>query len=419
MQAQLTNKEVVTRTVDVNADSQNEFSERWEVTAAESLGEIEAMRTVWDRIQRDEPHAVPNTDIDRYVSYIKASAGDVRPCVLLLKRDGCPAAMLVAWIEKHQLKFNLGYKTLFKPGLRTLTVVYGGVLGQPDKEACSVLAGELSRRLRSRDVDVVRFNYLRTDSIFYQTIRKTPGFSFRGHLSRVDEHWRLPLPRGMDEFYLSFSRKRRYNLRRAIRLFESDYPAERGLVQYSAEADVDDFLQLAAGLSLKTYQTALGVGVVADEQTTALMKVAARHGWFRSHVLFAGDIPCAFQLGLCYKGVYYLINMGHDPAFQSRSPGTVLFFKVLESLCDDSSISTFDFYFGDAWYKQQYGTDHWPEACVYIFAARPHLILLNMLRVSVVYMNAGLKSVVCRIGVGDWIKRIWRDWLQKIQQESV
>ena len=409
---------MVTKTADANADSQNGSSGRWEVMAAESIGEIEAIRPVWDRLQCDESHPVPNADIDKYVSFIEASAGDVRPCVLLLKRDGCPAAMLVAWIEKHRLKFTLGYKTLFEPALRTLTVVYGGVLGRPDEEACSVLAGEMLRRLRSRDIDVLRFNYLRTDTIFYRTIRKTRGFGFRGHVSRVDEHWCLALPKGMDEFYRSFSRKRRYNLRRVVRLFERDYSDKSVLAQYSTEAEVDEFLHLAAELSSKTYQTALGVGVAADEQTTTLMKAAARHGWFHSHVLFAGDVPCAFQLGLRYKGVYYMVNMGHDPAFQSRSPGTVLFFKVLESLCDDNSVSNLDFYFGDARYKRQYGTDHWPEACVYVLAARPHLILLNMLRVSVVYMNAGLKFVVSRIGVGDWIKRKWRNSLQNAQEES-
>lgn len=351
----------------------------WEVTVARNLEQIEAIRPLWNHLQNGEPRPVPNADIDRYVSFINAHGDDVEPRVLLLKRDGRPIAMIIARIEKQQLKFTLGYKTFFKPSLKSLTVVYGGVLGQPDEDVCSLLAGELVSKLRSRDVDVVHFNYLRTDTIFYQTLQKIPGFSLRGHPSKADEHWHMPVPKDMNKFYLRFSRKRRYNLRRVVRLFEKEYPSERALVKYSTEADVDDFLAAAAEMSSKTYQTALGVGVVADEQTTSLMRAAAKHGWFHGHVLFADDKPCAFQLGLRYRGIYYMVKIGHDPAFQAHSPGTVLFLRVLESLCGDNSISSVDFYFGDAWYKRQYGTEHWPEASVHVFAARPHLIFLNVM----------------------------------------
>ncbi|OHB75429.1 MAG: hypothetical protein A2Z25_20970 [Planctomycetes bacterium RBG_16_55_9] len=149
-----------------------------------------------------------------------------------------------------------------------------------------------------------------------------------------------------------------------------------------------------------------------DERTGDLLTEAAAQGWFRGHILFAGEVPCAFQLGLAYRDVYYLVNIGYDPGFDSYLPGTVLFLKVLESLCDDPSIHTIDFYFGDAWYKQSYGSEQWQEGCPYIFAPGLYPVSLNVLQSLAMGMNAGLERLMSRIGFVNWIKRRWRGSMQ-------
>lgn len=393
--------------------SDTRLCNKWKVIVAKDSEEIEAMRPVWEQMQRKEPHPTPDADIDRYLSVTEACSDDVRPRVLLLEQEGCPVAMIIGRIEKNQLELRLGYKSLFKPTLRRLSVVYGGILGQPKGDCCSLLIDALLDQLRSRQADEVYFNHLRTDTVFYQAVRKIPGFLIRGSLSRVEDHWDMSIPESMDRFYLSRSRKRRYNLRRTVKKFEQDYPGKNEIARYTTETEADDFIQIAAGISSETYQGALGVGIVNDERTRFLLTAAARHGWFFGHILFAGDKPCAFQLGLRYERIYYLVNMGYDPAFRPHQPGTVLFLKFLESLCDDPSIDVMDFYFGDAWYKKHYGTDHWPEACVHLFAYRMHLIFLNVLKNSTTYIDARLKRIANKIGAEDWIKRRWRNALRE------
>ena len=393
-------------------ESAKRLCNKYKVIVAKNSEEIEAMRSVWEQMQCKEPHPTPDAEIDRYLSVNEGCRDDVRPCVLLLEHEGCPAAMIIARAERNRLVLRLGYKSLFKPTLRRLSVVYGGILGQPEDDSCSLLIRALLDQLRSGQVDEVYFNHLRTDTAFYQAVRKIPGFLIRGSLSRVEDHWEMSIPESMDRFYLSRSRKRRYNLRRTVKKFEQGYQGKNEIARYATEADVDEFIQIAASISSETYQGALGVGIVNDERTVSLLAAAARHGRLLGHVLFAGDKPCAFQLGLCYKRIYYLVNMGYDPAFRSYEPGTVLFLKFLESLCDNPSIDVLDFYFGDAWYKKHYGTDHWSEACVHLFASRVHLIFLNMLNKSTTYIDAGLKRIANKIGAEDWIKRRWRNALQ-------
>jgi hypothetical protein len=391
-----------------------EAEKRGEITVviAKSLDEIEALRDIWREMQNNESSAKPNVDMDRFISVLKAGNNAARPHVILFKQGDRPTAMVIARAEEHRLNLKLGYKALLRPRLRCLNVVYGGVLGQPQGELCSTIISELIGQLKSREFDGVYFNYLRADTDLYRAVRETPGFFTRGHFPRVNEHWRMSVPDNIDQFYKARSRGHRRNLRQAVREFEREYPCRNNLVRFTKEHEVDDFVRVAAEISSKTYQNALGVGIVNDEQTRSRIRTAARHGWFDGGVLFAGDDPCAFQLGLRYKDVYYMVSIGYDPALSSHRAGTVLFLKVLESLCEDSVINTMDFYFGDAEYKKRYGTVHWPEACVYIFAPRVYPISLNVLRCSITGVNAALAFLVNKIGSADWIKRRWRNVLR-------
>jgi hypothetical protein len=383
----------------------------WEIKVASNFEEIEAIRPIWEQMQLDEPNPKPNADINRYLSVVKARGDSIRPYIMLFEHDGNPAAMIVGWVGKHQLELKLGYRSLFKPRLRCLSVVYGGVLGRPGSTMCSFLVGELIKRLRDHEFDIIQLSHLGTEASFYQAARKIPGFMTRCYSPKIDEHWRMSVPDKIDQFYASRTGRHRRNLQRYIRKFEDEFPGENKCIKYANESDIAEFIRIAADISSKTYQSALGVGVVNNEETRLIVTEAAKHGWFDGVLLFAGDKPCAFQFGLRYDTVYYMVSIGYDPAFKSYRVGTILFLKVLESLCDDNSIDMIDFYFGDAEYKKHYGTEHWPEASAYIFAPRLYPIFVNVLRSSTMCVNSGLEYIVNKIGAIDWIKRKWRNSL--------
>jgi hypothetical protein len=382
------------------------------VAIAKSFEEIGSIRNIWQSMQADEPLPKPNADIDRYTSVTEAAGGRVRPYVMLFKQGGRPVAMVIARTENHRLSLKLGYQALLEPGLKCLSVVYGGVLGRAEGELCSIILDELSSQLRSGEFDVVRFNYLDAGSDFYGAVRTRPGLLTRGYFPKIAEHWRMSVPDSIGGFYRMRSRGHRRNLRQAVKKFHQKYPGGTYLLKCTGEDQVDDFVRVAAEISAKTYQSALGAGIVDDEQTRHRLRAAAAHGWFDGNVLLAGEEPCAFQLGLRYESVYYMVSIGYDPALETHKTGTILFLKVLESLCADAAVRTIDFYFGDAEYKKRYGTQHWPEACAYIFAPRAYPMAVNVLRCSVAGVDAALAHVARRVGRTDRIKRKWRDLLR-------
>ena len=388
-----------------------QLSSDCKIVTATNFEEIEAIRPIWEQMQRNEPRPVPNADIDRYISAVKTRGDDVQPHIMVMKCDGRPVAIMIGRIEQRRLDLKLGYKTLFSPALRCLSIVYGGIIGQPSAELSEVLIGELMKKFCSLKVDVLFFNRLKTETAFYQFVRKMPSLLKRDYFPKIEDHWRMSVPENIDQFYSARKRGHRYKLRKSIRKFEEKYPSDSMFIKYTAKNEVDDFVTTVADISSKTYQSALGVGVVNDEKTKSLLKEDAMQGWFRGNILLADSKPCAFLLGLVYKKVYYGICTGYDPAFRPYWPGTIIFLKVLESLCADPSIEMIDFYFGDAWYKKSYGTEHWPEASAYIFAPRLYPVIINVLRNSVGGVNTGLKYVVKKFGAVDRIKRRWRNLL--------
>lgn len=390
------------------------MSNKNEIIVLKTQESIEAIRDTWEQMQNNESQPTPDADIDRYLSVIEAYGNDVQPFIILVKNNDYPQAMLIGRIGKQKLKLKVGYRTLFSPTLRCLTVAYGGILGRPEGHICTDMIRELQTQLRQGEVDVIYFNRLRTDDYFYKDIQKTSDFLTRGYMPKNENHWRMSFPENIDQFYANRSKKSRYNLRRNIKKFEQDYPGKRTFTEYITESDLNEFIENAADISLKTYQHALGAGIVNDEKTRCVLKAAAKNGWFHGCILFAADKPCAFQLGLCYRNTYYLVKIGYDPTFNSYSPGTILFLKTLESLCENSSIDMdeLDFYFGDADYKSRFGTESWPEATVHIFAPRFYPIFINMLHSSMMGTNAFLHGILNRIGSVGWIKRRWRNSVQ-------
>lgn len=382
------------------------------MTVVKSIEEVEHLRPAWEEMQRSEPYPVINADIDRYVSVIEAIGDDVRPHVILINQNGRPAAMLIGRVEKHQLKLKLGYKTLVSPRLRCLTIEYGGVIGQPTTNLCELLVHELMKALR-HEVDMVFFNHLRTDSLLYPFAQKMPGVLSRGYLPRIEPHWVMAVPESIDLFYQSLRPKSRNTLRRKIRKLEREFGNQVRIVTYRGENELEEAISAASQISHWTYQYALDVGFVDNAQTRGMMATAANRGWLRMSVLYVKSEPCAFQLVLQYRNTYFLGQTGFNPKWKQWNIGTALFLKVLENICNDPDVESFDFGFGDADYKRHYGNEHWHEACVYIYAPRFYPILINLLHTLVMVLSIMAGYTLEKLGFLAWVKRRWRNVLQK------
>jgi CelD/BcsL family acetyltransferase involved in cellulose biosynthesis len=252
----------------------------------------------------------------------------------------------------------------------------------------------------------------------WHAIKRHAGFLCREHFSKEELHYRMAIPASMEQFYQSCSKKHRANLKRYIRRLEQEYEGRVKIVAHSREEELEPLIMAAAQISSKTYQCGLGCGFVDDKRMRSLMAMAARLKWLQAHVMYIGDQPCSFQLGLKYGQTYFLSQIGFDPSLEKFEVGTVLFLKVLESLCSDPAVRSLDFGFGNAQYKEQYANEHWMEVSVHIFAQRLYPICINISRSSMMGLNFALEHALSKTGFLPRMKKRWRSLLQQSTQQA-
>jgi len=390
-----------------------QLSSNYEVVTATSFKEIEAIRLIWEQMQHSEPYPVPNADIDRYLSVVRAKGKGVQPYVMLVRDNGCPAAMVICRIEKHQFKCKIGYWTICKPRLRCLSVIYGGISGQPSSSACAKIVQHFQEILKQRVVDVVFLNQVRTDSNIHEAVRKATGYLCRSHCQKSQQHWQTLIPYPLNGFKGIVSKKHRHDIQRCIRNLEKACSGPVEVVCYSQQEDIDEFVKVSSRISALTYQGQIGEVSIAGPVTRALLKQAQEDGWLRAYVLYAGREPIAFEFGSVYEDGYFAETAGFDNRWKAYGPGTILQLKIFERLSRDDKVLKYDYGFGDATYKQRFGTVSWPEVSVHIFAPRLHPLFVNATRSFVMGMNQGLGYFTNKIGSVGWIKRRWRNVLKK------
>jgi CelD/BcsL family acetyltransferase involved in cellulose biosynthesis len=390
----------------------------WKTIIVKTLEDIENIRSIWEQMQRDESIPVLNADVDRYLAVVETMKDAVQPYVIVLYCDGNPKVMAIGRIETRRITCRIGYATILKPSLRCLSVVYGGILGQPSNEMNTVLLRELLDSLKRGEADVIFFNHLRIDSHLYHLAATTPNFWCKDHSSVVEDHWQTHVPETAEDFYASIRRKRKKEWKRLSRRLGESAGGSLKVECYDNINQVEHFIEVASKMSAMTYKKALNVGFNISSQTRSTLTRAAKRNRWRAYVLYAGQVPCAFETGIVYERVYFAEAIGYSPEWSNFSPGTILFVKVLEDLSQNTPVKIFDYGFGSAGYKERFGTDFWPEASVYIFAPRLYPVIINVLRSSVNSANAGLQYVVQKIGSLGWNKRQWRNLLQAKNPDS-
>ena len=383
----------------------------WGIHTCRTLEQIRAIRSVWETLKTQTCSDVDvEADFDRYVGVVE-STPDCEPYTLLAFKEGKPHALLAGTRGSIKISCKFGYLNLLKPSLRGITIIYGGHLGHFDEGTCRKLLEHLYTSVRHREADVVMFKQLPLTHPLYSSFRKEYPALCRSHFPKVDGHWQMPVPDRMESFYAQHSSKTRQTLKRQLRQIEKHFQVR--LAECRDANALPETLSQVETISERTYQHALGWGLVNDAKTRKQLLTAAGNGRLRLHLLYLNDEPCAFQLGLQYEKKYFLKQMGFNPDMKKWHPGTALFLKVLDRLCSDPDVHDFDFGFGDAEYKKRFATQHWDETSLYVFAPRVYPVLVNMTHTMICGFSESVRRLIRKTGIEEYIKRKWRNRLQE------
>jgi CelD/BcsL family acetyltransferase involved in cellulose biosynthesis len=372
------------------------------VRVARTEDEVEAMRTEWEALQGEELMS----DIDFFLTYARNAPGMIRPHVVLVERDGAPLALVVGRLEQGRVPARLGYKTLFSPEMRTLTIVYGGVFEAGDNGHTGLVLESLRESLVPGELEVVRVRGLTPGSTLDVEASERASRVRRERFARPTAHWRSALPASLDEFLAKRKKKVRWQARKDAHLAEV-HGDDLEVRVYRDPADLEQLFEDTRRVYRLTYQSALGVGFSDAPLHRALTELTMRKGWFRGYVLYLRGKPIAFWHGNAYKGVFRLGPTGFDPAHADDRPGGYLLMRLIGDLCEDESAHTFDFGFGDATYKRQLGDVCRTERDLVVFAPRLRPFAVNVVRNTVHGVTHAGRAVLARDRIDD-VRRRWR-----------
>jgi hypothetical protein len=372
-----------------------------------SIPELEHVRRNWLAWQQH-----PNSDIDFYLTILGTRPEIVRPHVIVIDRGGSPEAMLVGRLELRKVEANLGYARLLSKQERTLTFLYGGLLGSLSPEGSEVLVRDIMNSLSRGEADLAYFNHLKTDSPLYLAAITMPGRWSRDYCPSIRVHRSMTMPGSIEEFYRRLSTKVRKNLKRQTKKLLQEYADKVTVRCFRETGDLDRMIQDVEGIARKTYQRGLGVGFIDSPEMRLRLLLWAEKNWLRGYVLYVENVPRAFWIGTVYLGTFHSDSMGYDPSLGKYSPGMFLIVKVIEDFCDCNDntehVSKIDFGLGDAQYKEVLGDFEWNGASLYIFSPRFKGVSLNLMRVPATMLEHVARGVLEHTGLLGRIKKTWR-----------
>lgn len=370
-----------------------------DVRVCRTVEEVEALRAGWSGFSH------PDADLDVFLAIVRDRPEVVRPHVVVVEREGRPVALLAARLEECRLPAKFGYATVYKPRLRRITVVTGGVAGPDD--ACAALAEGLLGALARREADAVELQRIPIDSPLHRAVVERAPAALRQHGEQAAPHHVMDLPAASEELLPALSKSVRDNLKRYSRKLEREYGERLEMRRYEAPEDFEQVVADLETVAATTYQRGLGAGFTA-EHDGPLTRIALDGGWFRAWVLYLDDKPCAFEIGHVAGESVIIAAKGFDPAYGNLHVGKVLQLKMLQDLCDDPTVSVLDFGFGDAEYKQKLGTRSWEDTNVLVYGRTARALRAATGRTAVLGADRLARRAVGTDRIAR-IKRRWRD----------
>lgn len=298
------------------------------------------------------------------------------PPIFLLYPAGAPRAALAAHLNGGVLDID-----------------YGFTWGNFDDDAANALVGALEPLLAAEQACCARFGYIPTASALFRRLARAPWL-WRDRFPHVNNRYSRSLPASYDALLAEHSKTTRKKLRNALNRLQRDHA-----VEFCCFTDASAYLADIQRIDQASYQHHIGAGFDAS--------VAHLPG-VRAYLLYLDARPAAFYVGSLYRGVFWGLYTGFDPAFREQRPGVVLFQFVLEDLCNDQLAHTIDFGLGDSGYKDVFASTCEPHAELLLFrpsaAALPHLAA----RLARGAGRALLYSALTRMGLLQRLKTLYR-----------
>lgn len=214
---------------------------------------------------------------------------------------------------------------------------------------------------------------------------------------------------GFDAWFAGLSPNTRQGVRRKAKKIAAESGGELDVRRFSTPGELEAFHDIARCISMRTYQERLlGSGLPDTPEFLDEMLALAAADRVRAWLLYVAGEPAAYLYCPVAGDTVIYAHVGHDPAFNDWSPGTVLHLEAMRDLFAATRYAKFDFTEGEGQHKRAFATGG--VSCVDLLLLRPSLAN----RVTTAALGgfngavAGAKRVVNAAGMGKLTKKVRR-----------
>jgi hypothetical protein len=175
----------------------------------------------------------------------------------------------------------------------------------------------------------------------------------------------LPLPKTFEEYLAQYHAKKRYNLKRQIKILRERGGGRLELRRIDSPGDAQCLLD-AEALMAPDPRRFSGLGGKQADSFWTRRKIVdmAERGFLRSYVLTCGDEPISLIKGLQYGTTYSALQTLYRKDYASLSPGAACQYLVVEDLLKYRPAQLIDFGFGEPNEKHHTSNATLQMACV-------------------------------------------------------
>lgn len=262
------------------------------------------------------------------------------------------------------------------------------------------------KQFKGRDVNGVMF-------WFYPIEEKMPTISIRHgficYLENRGRHFFLKIKNDFEQYQKeTISKISLSTIRYEVRHYDKYFNPHSNFREYRTVEEIMEFLPMARKIAKKTWQErVLQAGFLSERNEKREYLELAGKGQVRGYLLFAGEKAIAFATCIIEKeDVIIYRKIGFDPVYRKWSPGTVLFYKMLERLFAENRFTLLDFMGGEMEHKRKYANDFIYCADIYCFKKNFVNLFIVLLHRGLVLISTALKWLTERMGIRKKIKKI-------------
>jgi len=331
---------------------------------------------------------------------------------LLLFYDAGKLTGLVAlFVNNAHLELRLGLYALVKVTVKKLQFV-GHAVAHRKNADLKLIYRQLNNYLVNEgpSFDLGVIEEIEIDNYMFEAFSSRRGNNLvLDTIAKRNEVIRyLDFPPSWDVYLASMSKKTRYNLKRAVRIFSETFDSGVRLEKFVTPEEVEYFLRAKDEIYADTWQARTlpdfpGRKTWGIRENSAL----AQTGCFKSYVLYGDGEPIAYIRGYQHKRFYYFEEIGYKQRWAGISPGTVLNYMFLnELMAETEAPHRLSFGYGENKYKQIFGNGKAEANQAYLYRHDSRIRYLLAIQRQLDALYRLLKDVFTGLKMDAYLRRM-------------